>query len=186
MDKTAQHIAALIFSTDSAITIKEIQLCLGETLGLELNEDEITDHINSLIKEYNEGDHSFEIVNSGGGYQFLTKSTYGDTVAAFLKQKSKRKLSTAALESLAIIAYKQPVTKSEVEKIRGVNCDYTLHKLLEKELIEIAGKSKSPGRPLLYTTSTSFLDYFGINSVEELPKLKDIHSEANEVGEASA
>ena len=87
------------------------------------------------------------------------------------------------MECLAIIAYKQPVTKIEVEKIRGVNCDYTLHKLLEKELITIAGRSDAPGKPLLYGTSDKFMDYFGINSIVDLPKIKDIHKvEDNEIG----
>jgi segregation and condensation protein B len=96
-------------------------------------------------------------------------------VAQLNGEKFLKKLSTAALETLAIIAYKQPVTKGEIENIRGVNCDYAVQKLLEKDLVIITGrKENAPGQPLVYCTSKSFMDYFGINSVEDLPKLKDI------------
>ncbi len=100
-----------------------------------------------------------------------------------LQLKEKKRLSTAALETLAIIAYKQPISKPELEHIRGVSCDYSIQKLLEKELIVIAGKSDGPGKPLLYATSKNFMDHFGLRSVKDLPKLKDIQSaEANEIG----
>src|SRR5690606_4592579 len=97
--------------------------------------------------------------------------------------RSKRKLSQSAIETLAIIAYKEPTTKLEVEQIRGVNCDYSIKMLLEKELITILGKSKVVGRPLLYGVSSLFMDYFGINSKSDLPKLKDISSEENTIGD---
>ena len=87
-------------------------------------------------------------------------------------QRSKKKLSQAALETLAIIAYKQPATKTDIEQIRGVNCDYSIQKLLEKELIAITGKSEAVGKPILYGTSNLFMDYFGINNMEELPSYK--------------
>jgi hypothetical protein len=102
-----------------------------------------------------------------------------------LQIKAKRRLSTAALETLAIIAYKQPLSKSEIEHIRGVNCDYSIQKLLEKELIVINGKGDGPGRPLLYATSKSFMDHFGLKSVKDLPKLKDLHILDNEIGTPS-
>ncbi|MDB5282137.1 MAG: scpB, partial [Bacteroidota bacterium] len=90
-------------------------------------------------------------------------------------QKEKKRLSTAALETLSIIAYRGPITKSECEKIRGVNCDYSVEKLLEKELIEVAGRMENmPGKPVIYKVTPIFLDYFGINSTSELPKLKDV------------
>src|SRR5690606_16371391 len=98
-------------------------------------------------------------------------------------QRSKKKLSQAALETLSIIAYRQPITKLEIEQIRGVNCDYTVQKLLEKELISISGKLDGPGKPLLYSTSSLFMDYFGINKKEELPQLSDIEVPVNEIGE---
>jgi len=102
-----------------------------------------------------------------------------------LKQRSKRRLSTSALETLSIIAYKQPVTKSDLESIRGVNCDYAVQKLLEKGLVEIKGKSEAIGRPLLYGTTDQFMEYFGINNINELPTPKDFaHQEDdNTIGE---
>jgi segregation and condensation protein B len=100
-------------------------------------------------------------------------------------QRSKKKLSQAALETLAIIAYKQPVTKLDVEQIRGVNCDYSIQKLLEKELIAITGKAESVGKPILYGTSSLFMDYFGINSITELPQLKDFTESTSTIGEPS-
>ena len=104
-----------------------------------------------------------------------------------LEQKNKKRLSVASLETLAIIAYKQPVTKPEIESIRGVNCDYTVQKLLERELVEMAGRSEAVGKPLLYRTSTLFMDYFGINSVTDLPQLKELQPQTdNEIGEAEA
>ena len=92
-------------------------------------------------------------------------------------------MSTSALETLAIVAYKQPITKSEVEQIRGVNCDYAIQKLLEKELIEIKGKADTVGKPLIYGTNDKFMDYFGINSLNDLPTPKDFRQEENEIGE---
>jgi segregation and condensation protein B len=100
-----------------------------------------------------------------------------------LKQQSRRRLSNSALETLSIIAYKQPVIKSEIEKIRGVNCDYSIQKLLEKELIEIRGKSDAVGRPLIYGTSAKFMEYFGINDLKDLPTPKDFAPEENTIGE---
>ncbi|MCU0336091.1 MAG: SMC-Scp complex subunit ScpB, partial [Chitinophagaceae bacterium] len=119
--------------------------------------------------------YPFEVRESGGGWQFLTKGSYHKTVAVLNGDKFLKRLSTAALETLAIIAYKQPITKGEIESIRGVNSDYAVQKLLEKELIMITGrKEDAPGHPLVYATSRTFMDYFGINSADELPKLSDI------------
>jgi segregation and condensation protein B len=122
-------------------------------------------------------------VHSGGGYQFRSKADHHDVIAAFLQRDTVKRLTGAALETLAIIAYKQPVTKSEMEIIRGVSCDYTIQKLMERELVEIKGRSSEVGRPLLYGTSEFFLDYFGINSVDELPKLKEFAEPENQIGE---
>ncbi len=121
-------------------------------------------------------------MRSGGGFQFLTKQDYHESVAALLHLHARRKLTNAALETLAIIAYRQPVTRAEIEQIRGVNSDYTVNKLMEKELVEITGRSKEPGRPLLYGTSAFFMDYFGINSLDELPQLKEFTEAESQVG----
>ena len=97
--------------------------------------------------------------------------------------RGAKRLSQAALETLSIVAYKQPVSKTELEQIRGVSCDYAIQKLLEKELVEIQGRSDAPGRPLVYGTSEKFMDYFGIKSLKDLPKPKDFKDVENVIGE---
>ncbi len=139
--------------------------------------------LSKLQEKYADDDFSFSLEHLGAGYQFLTKPAYQASISILLKQQSHKRLSTAQMETLSIIAYKQPVTKSEVEQIRGVNCDYSIQKLLEKELVSIKGKSESIGRPLLYGTSDKFMDYFGINHLKDLPQPKDFHSEENQIGE---
>lgn len=146
-------------------------------------EKDILKSIDELTTKYANDEYSFTIFKSGGGYQFLTKPAYQTSISILLKQQSKRRLTTSALETLSIIAYKQPVTKGDLEAIRGVNCDYTVNKLLEKGLVEIKGKSDSIGRPILYGTSERFMDYFGINELSELPTPKDFSHEANEIGD---
>jgi len=144
--------------------------------------DDIEKAVLELIAKYEQDEYSFQIIRSGGGFQFLTKPAYQSSIGILLKQQSKKRLSTSALETLSIIAYKQPVTRGQMEQIRGVNCDYAVTKLLEKELIEIRGKSDAVGKPLLYGTSEKFMDYFGINSLDELPTPKDFKEEENEIG----
>jgi segregation and condensation protein B len=135
--------------------------------------------LEGIVEKYNAEFYPFEMKESGGGWQFLTKKEFHKTVAQLNQEKFLKRLSAAALETLAIIAYKQPITKSDIEAIRGVNCDYSIQKLLEKELIVISGRNEElPGKPLIYNTSRSFMDYFGINSPLDLPKLKEVFSDA--------
>lgn len=145
------------------------------------------EHIENAIKDlqekYEGEEFSFALEHLGGGFQFLTKPAYQTSISILLKQQSQKRLSTAQLETLSIIAYKQPVTKTEVEHIRGVNCDYSIQKLLEKELVAIKGKADSVGKPLLYGTSEKFMEYFGINSIAELPQPNDFSAESNQIGE---
>lgn len=145
-------------------------------------EKDIKASIEQIQEKYKDERFPFEVIKTGGGYQFLTKPAYQSSIGILLKQQSKKRLSSSALETLSIIAYKQPVTKSEMEQIRGVNCDYSVQKLLEKELVEIKGKSDGLGRPLLYGTSEKFMDYFGINDLKDLPTPKDFAVEENEIG----
>lgn len=182
MDYLANHIEALIFCAPKPITEKELQSCLKEMFEADVPLKDITEGIGTLQEKYKRDDFSFEVVQSGGGFQFLTKPAYQASISILLKQQSKKRLSNSSLETLAIIAYKQPVTKSEVEQIRGVNCDYAVQKLLEKELVEIKGKSEGVGRPLLYGTSPTFMDYFGINSLKDLPTPKDFAQDENTIG----
>jgi segregation and condensation protein B len=178
-----RHIESLIFSSGQPITLGEIKACLEESLQTALDEGGLLAAIADLQERYAADDFSFEIVEISGGYQFLTKGAYHPVIATFLKQSTKKKLSTAALETLAIIAYRQPVTKAEAEQIRGVSCDYSIQKLLEKELIAIVGRSDGPGKPLLYATSNKFMDYFGLKSIKDLPKPKDFQETENVIGE---
>lgn len=178
-----KYIEAIIFAGENATTLAEIKDCLNLTFGWEISDEELEQALSSLIEKYQTEAYSFEIRKSGGGYQFFSKKEFASLINNFLNQKAKKKLSRAALETLSIIAYKQPISKTEIEQIRGVNCDYTIQKLLEKDLITITGRANGPGKPLLYGTSEVFMDYFGINSPADLPKLKEIEaSHDNEIG----
>lgn len=169
MSYLQKQIEALIFCAPSPIKVEEIQRALEELLNEPIKKSDIRVRVSSLIQKYDEQDSIFGICEIGGGYQFLSKPAYNKIISIWLKQKSKRKLSRTALETLALIAYKQPVTKADIERIRGVSADYAFQRLLEKELISIKGKARSPGRPLLYGTSEKFMHYFGINSIDDLP-----------------
>ena len=153
-----------------------------EAFGVQFAQKVILEAVEDVRLRYDADVHSFEMVEVAGGYQFMTKGAYHETVGAHLRMQSKKKLSRSALESLSIIAYKQPVTKSELEKIRGVSCDYAVQKLLEKELITILGRADSIGKPLLYGVTNKFLDYFGIKSIADLPTPKDFAIPDSEIG----
>lgn len=184
MDFLGNHIEALIFCSEKPIKLSELKSCLSEMFEADVPEKDINSALEQINEKYAGEEFPFEVTKTGGGYQFLTKPAYQSSIGILLKQRSKKRLSASALETLSIIAYKQPVTKSEMEQIRGVNCDYSVQKLLEKELIEIKGKSDSIGRPLLYGTSDRFMDYFGINDLKDLPTPKDFATEENEIGAA--
>jgi segregation and condensation protein B len=182
MNQLHQHIEALIFCSEQSLGIQEIAASLKLSYGWELSEEEIVSAAAAIREKYLGEEFAFELVEISEGYQFLTKKDYFPTVNALIQHKAKKRLSVAQMETLSIIAYRQPISKPEIERIRGVNCDYAIQKLLEKELISISGKSEGAGRPILYSTSDSFMDYFGIKSVKDLPQLKDIQTESNEIG----
>lgn len=172
------HIEALIFASDKPLAEDDILRLLNTALGFiedMATSDQVEAAVSAIVEKYESEFYAFEVVKSGGGWQFLTKPEYHKTIAQLNGDKFLKKLSAASIETLSIIAYKQPVTKSEIELIRGVNCDYAVQKLLEKDLVIIAGRREdSPGKPLIYTTSKSFMDYFGINSPADLPKIKEV------------
>lgn len=182
MDDLQMHIEALIFAGETPVKIEELQACLEATFSLKFERKYLTQQIELLMEKYQTNAFAFEIVPIAGGYQFMTKPDYHLSIETLLRQKSQRKLSQATLETLAVIAYRQPITKSETERVRGVSCDYTIQKLLEKELIEIKGRSNEAGRPLLYATTAKFMHHFGLNSLKELPKLKEFQPSDNEIG----
>jgi len=175
------HIEALIFASEKPLTALEITELVNSAFGFMDDKvviDQVETSIEGVKEKYNSAFFPFELRESGGGWQFLTKREYHQTIAQLNGDKFLKRLSTAALETLAIIAYKQPITKSEIEAIRGVNCDYSIQKLLEKELIIISGRNEAMvGKPLIYATSRHFMDYFGINTPEELPKISEVLAE---------
>jgi len=175
------HIEALIFASDKPLTSMEITELINNAFGFmeeKLTLEQIQTSIDGIIEKYASEFYPFEVRESGGGWQFLTKKDFHKTVAQLNGEKFLKRLSSAALETLAIIAYKQPITKGEIESIRGVSSDYSIQKLLEKDLIIISGRNEEmPGKPLVYATSKTFMDYFGINSAADLPKLKEVFAE---------
>ncbi len=182
MEFLPQHIEALIFSAPQPLSLDELQGVLAEAFGVEFAPRVLLTAIQELRDRYADAVHSFEVVEVAGGYQFMSKGAYHQTIGTHLRQQSNKKLSRSALETLSIIAYKQPTTKSDLEKIRGVSCDYAIQKLLEKELVTITGRADSVGKPLLYGVTDKFMDYFGIKSLEDLPQPKDFRVPDSEVG----
>ena len=175
------HIEALIFASEKPLTNIELVELLNNALGFiddRATLDQVEAAVEGIQEKYSAEFYAFELKQSGGGWQFLTKKEFHKTVAQLNGDKFLKRLSIAALETLAIIAYKQPITKSEIEAIRGVNCDYAVQKLLEKDLVVIAGRNEvAVGKPLIFTTSKSFMDYFGINSTDDLPKISEVMME---------
>ena len=175
------HIEALIFASEKPLTSVEIVELINNAFGFmeeRVSSEQIDSCIEGIREKYDSEFYPFEIRESGGGWQFLTKKEFHKTIIQLNGDKFLKRLSNAALETLAIIAYKQPITKGEVESIRGVNSDYSVQKLLEKELIIITGRNEQlPGHPIIYTTSKTFMDYFGINTTADLPKIREVLAE---------
>jgi segregation and condensation protein B len=178
------HIEALIFASDKPLTAMEMTELLNNAFGFmedKLTLDQVQTGIDGIVAKYNSEFYPFEVRESGGGWQFLSKKAFHKTIAQLNGEKFLKRLSVAALETLAIVAYKQPITKGEIESIRGVNSDYSIQKLLEKELIVIIGRNEDmPGKPLIYSTSKTFMDYFGINQTADLPRLREVLGESLE------
>jgi segregation and condensation protein B len=183
MEELHKNIEAILFAAENPVSIADLLKHLNKDNPEPLEENQIISIIQLIQEKYQNEIFPFQIGEVGGGYQFLTKPAYHEVVSTYLNRNTVKRLTQAALEVLAIIAYKQPITKNLIESIRGVNADYTVQKLMEKELIEIAGRSEEPGKPLLYKTTQQFLDYFGINTLDELPKLKEFEELQNEIGE---
>ena len=178
MENLKQNIEALIFTSEQSITVLEMQSALKAVYSWEVTTENIKQIIAELAAKYQSDDYAFELVEIASGFRFLSKKEYYALVNTMLQISSRKRLTTAALETLAIVAYKQPVTKGEIESIRGVSSDYAVQKLLEKELIIISGRNeKAVGQPLIYSTSKNFMDYFGINSADELPRIKEVLAE---------
>ncbi len=182
VDDLAHIIEAIIFASDEPLptaTIKTV-LDVARTFG-RVHPDMITSRVAALNARYEAEGSGFHIVEIANGYQYATRKEMAQWVSNLFKERSKRRLSNSALETLAIIAYKQPITKPEIESIRGVNVDYVLHNLLEKEVVTVVGRGESVGRPLLYGTTQKFLKIFALKSLEDLPKLREIEEIIKEI-----
>ncbi len=176
------YIEALVFAAQYALNLNELRKVLQETFGQSFSKDIVAKNIRQIQDKYGAEEHAIQLVEIAGGYLFMTKPQYHKIIGDFLKMTSKKKLTKAALETLSIVAYKQPIPKSEIESIRGVASDYSVQKLLEKELVEIVGRHEGPGRPLLYGTTIKFLDHFGLKNTKDLPKLKEITPVEDTIG----
>ena len=166
MESLKNKIEAIIFISDTPVKSKEIADFLGE------NEVLIRESINELIAAWNEMDSSISIEEIAGGFQFRTKDTFKDLLTEYINKKPYR-LSRAGLEVLGIIAKKQPVTKIEIDKIRGVDSVGAINVLIERELIKVVGEKEVPGRPYLYSTTELFLEVFSLNSIKDLPDIEE-------------
>ena len=166
------HIEALIFASDKPLNDAELLDLLNSALGFiddQASPDQVQAAIEGIAEKYHSEFYAFELVEMGGGWQFLTKKEYHKTVAQLNGDKFLKRLSTAALETLAIIAYKQPVTKAQIELIRGVDCSGVLQHLQERALIKVTDKLEAPGRPSLFGTTKDFLKHFGLRTLADLP-----------------
>ncbi len=176
-DTTKSVIEALLFSSDKLLTIEQIKNILDN-----LDNAQIRQILGELASEYESASRGIRIIEVAGGYRMVTPSSLAPFLKKLYKQRRPERASKPALETLAIIAYKQPLTKMEIESLRNVNVDGLIHSLLEKDFIRIVGRKNAPGRPIVYGTTKAFLEYFGLKSLDDLPKI-DKFTEFKPVGE---
>ena len=169
MENLLHIIEAMIFASDTPITAQKIKNILQEGTV-----PQIKKAVKQLNENYDKIDAAFHIVEVAEGFQMVSRADYASWLTRLYKARQASRLTRRALETLAIIAYKQPVTKTEMESIRGVNVDGVVKTLIERNLITVTGREKAPGNPLLYGTTKNFLEYFGLKSINDLPKLKEI------------
>lgn len=169
MSTTKQILEALLFASDAPVGLSTLVEVLdgpdAATVAAELRE---------MARDFEEGGRGVALAEIAGGYQLLSRKECAPWIERMLRSRRKVRLSRAGLETLAIVAYKQPVTKVEIDGIRGVDSSGSLHTLLERGLVTIKGRSKGVGRPLVYATSADFLSYMGINDLADLPELKEL------------
>ena len=161
-------IEALLFASEKPLTIEQVKNVLDNLEG-----QQIRQLIEELRAEYEQSNRGIRITEIAGGFQMVTQPTLAVFLKKLFKSRHVERLSKPALETLAIIAYKQPVTKLEIESLRNVNVDGVVRNLLDKDLIRIAGRRKAPGRPFVFGTTRQFLEYFGLKSLGELPKIEE-------------
>ena len=169
MPTPKQVLESLLFASDAPIGLPTLAEVMGGP-----DKDEIRALLDEMAVEFDEAGRGVALVEIAGGYQLLSRRECAPWIEKMLRSRRKVRLSRAGLETLAIVAYKQPITKTDIDGIRGVDSSGSLHTLLERNLVLIAGRSKAVGRPLLYTTSQDFLQYMGINDIDDLPELKEL------------
>ena len=178
-----QHIESLIFCSPEPVALSELTVCMKKLHGDHVTQKMVAESLEHICARYTSGPYPFEVVPLAGGYRFLTKPHCRQAVELLVQEHNRKKLSASALETLSIIAYRQPITRAELEQVRGVSCDYALLKLLDRSLIEITGRKDAPGRPVLYGTTPRFLEHMGIHTLRDLPPLKE-DLETSEIGVA--
>ena len=162
-------IEALLFATDTPLSLSKLKLLLGE-----IDHKILKQLVSELKVEYERDDHSFSLVELAGGYQIYTRPEYAKWVQELFRGKRASKLTAASLETLAIIAYKQPIIRGDIEAIRGVNVDGVMATLTERNLVSMVGRDNRPGKPILYGTTPEFLRYFGLSNLSDLPKIEEL------------
>ncbi len=170
IDESKQIVEALLIASPEPLTEARFKAAMGEVK----TKAPLKEIIDELQTEYESSNRSFFIKEVAGGFQIVTKAEYETYIKGLFTKSGKLRLSQAALETLAIVSYRQPVTRNDIEAIRGVSSDSSLRTLLDRKLLEIRGRDEGPGRALLYRTSSEFLQYFGLNSVKDLPKLREV------------
>ncbi|MDP8229608.1 MAG: SMC-Scp complex subunit ScpB [Candidatus Gorgyraea atricola] len=169
-DQAKNIIEAMLFVSDKPLFVNEIKGVLED-----FKPQDVKEVIAELAKEYEDTSRAFRVKEIAGGFQITTDPSLAPWLKKLYKTSGVDRLTGPSLETLAIVAYKQPATKPEIEAIRGVNVDGVLKTLIEKNLVKIAGRRETVGRPILYGTTQEFLQYFGLNSLQELPKLEEFH-----------
>lgn len=170
-DNLKAVIEALLFASDKPLNLERIKNVVDN-----IETDQLRGILEELKAEYERSERGIRIIEIAGGFQIITAPNFAPFLKKLYKERHVEKLSKPALETLAIIAYKQPVTKLEVESLRSVNVDGVFYNLLDKNLIRVAGRKKAPGRPKVYSTTAQFLEYFGLKSLDELPKIENFQS----------
>lgn len=179
MSDNNQHILdkaveAIVFAADEPVSPDAIRTPFGEVTGIDISVADVQESVSRLNAAYEVEGHSFRIHHWGGGFRMATEESVVGFVKAFLLKEEEKRLSRALLETLSVVAYKQPASKPEIDQVRGVQSDYAIRQLLERNFITVVGRSDSVGRPILYGTTEHFLDQFGLGTLEELPRPREI------------
>ncbi len=179
LEKLLAPIEAMLVSTDRPLKPGAIADALGVHIGTSVGEAPIADAIELLNSQYEEQGRAFSIARVSGGYRMMTRPEHAPVIAAMQRSRATTRLSKPALETLAIIAYRQPITRAELESIRGVACGEVVRSLMDRRMVKITGRAEELGRPMLYGTTRQFLDTFGLASLKDLPKPEDFADQLN-------